>query len=71
MNDVFIFRNEHMPDDSLMDVIKEFAEKYNFNPVEVAQELAEYDGFKQIFEQDCIKHKYALIDTGECIKGWD
>lgn len=71
LNALFDFRTKFMPDDSLIDVIKEFADKNNYNPIEVAQELAEYDGFQQIMEQDCIKFNFALIDHGESIEGWD
>lgn len=53
----FIYDN-NIEDDSILDSIKEFSFKNNFDPIEVCQILSEYDGFQQIVKNNLVKHKY-------------
>lgn len=58
MNELFAFKREFMKDDSILDAIVEYSQKNDLNPVQLAQELSEFEGFRQIVENDCIKYKY-------------
>lgn len=71
LNELFDFKNKNMPEDSLLDTIFEFANKYNYNPIQLAEELSEAQGFKDIVQNDCIKFKYyrkvdSSVDTEWC-----
>lgn len=58
LNELFDFKSKYMSEDSLLDVIFEFAAKNNYNPIQLAEELSEAQGFKDIAQNDCIKFKY-------------
>jgi hypothetical protein len=57
-NELFEFKSKFMPEDSLLDTLIEFASKNNYNPFQLAQELGDSPGFRDIVEKDCIKFKY-------------
>ena len=69
-NELFEFRNKFMPEDSLLDVLTEFASKYNYNPFQLAQELGDSPGFRDIAEKDCIKFKYYKGTLDKSLDEW-
>lgn len=58
VNDIFRFKKEHMPEDSLLDVLMEYCYKNKFDTYSIGEKISEYEGFVELFEKDCIKHKY-------------
>jgi len=58
LNDIFRFRDEHMSEYSIFDVLIEYANKHEYNYEYLAQELSEIPGFVDICNNDCDTFKY-------------
>jgi hypothetical protein len=71
LNDFFKFKKENMDDYSILDALKEYAAKHNYNVIELAQELSEIQGFVEICANDCIKYKYSIVTSIDSINGWE
>jgi hypothetical protein len=61
LNSFFRWKKEFMHDDSILDSIKAFSHKFDYNVIELAQEFSEIPAFVDICEQDCRKFKYSTI----------
>lgn len=60
LNELFKFKREKQMDDyCILDVIDEYAFRNDCDPEELCYSLSEYEGFKEIVEQDLIKFKYS------------
>jgi hypothetical protein len=65
-NEIFEYRKTHdLEDDCILDIITEYASDKNLNPIEVAQTLAEYEGFKNIVASELVKFKFVKKITSE------
>jgi hypothetical protein len=67
LNSFFKFKNEFMSEYSILDALKEYAAKYDYNVIELAQELSEIPGFVDICQNDCKKFKYNIIQKTDNI----
>lgn len=72
-NDIFRFRGSHnMEQDTIFEVLLEYAAKKDLEPEWIAQELADYQCFVDIVEKDCIKHKYIRTQNkNNAISDWE
>ena len=58
VNDIFRFKKGYMPEDSLLDVLIEYSYRNQYDAYVLGKMISEYEGFVELFEKDCIKHKY-------------
>jgi hypothetical protein len=61
LNHFFKYKAELLPDDSILDALREYANDNGFNVIELAQELSEIPGFVDICKNDCQKFKYSIV----------
>ncbi len=71
LNTFFKFKKEFMDEDSIIDSLIEFSNKFNYNYEMIAQELADIPGFVDIVHQDCKKFKYSIIKHSDTISDWE
>lgn len=70
LNELFAFKKESMPDESILDAIYEFSYRRKIDPVELAQELAEIPAFLSIVEKDCKKFRYIQEECQDIESDW-
>lgn len=71
LNSLFEFREAYgMQEDCILDVLEEYAHKYNVDTEMLARELSDLDGFVELVQVDLTKHKYAVSTVSNDADCW-